>query len=244
MSSVCTLFSRPKCLGWRMCTSLSRSLFVPLSHQASCESTKVLPACRIFCSTSPPRPSLDDVERLSRGQPSKAKIGSRAVPHRLNEEERKAYELAKKRGYLVRKFQNREYPLSNTYRNFCDAVGWPNLRIDQRPAGSMDTIIVDLTTLRLEESDLAMLTEEIKQIVSVEFGSSSNEPQEVKGVEIEHQGKSNEATADGGVMLDLEDQKAGILRFSFLRSNTKPLTLIIKECCQKYTSTSTGKIGS
>lgn len=35
------------------------------------------------------RPSLDDVERLSKGKPSKAKIGSRAVPHRLTLAERK-----------------------------------------------------------------------------------------------------------------------------------------------------------
>jgi hypothetical protein len=39
------------------------------------------------------RPSLDDVERLSKGKPSKAKIGSRSVPHRLTAAERKVSDL-------------------------------------------------------------------------------------------------------------------------------------------------------
>ena len=42
------------------------------------------------------RPSLDDVERISRGQAAKKRgTGSRAVPHRLNNMERKELELAK-----------------------------------------------------------------------------------------------------------------------------------------------------
>jgi len=42
------------------------------------------------------RPSLDDVQRISTGDAAKHRgTGSRAVPHRLNAEERKAYDLAK-----------------------------------------------------------------------------------------------------------------------------------------------------
>lgn len=33
--------------------------------------------------------TLDDVERISKGKASKAKTGSRAVPHRLQAQERK-----------------------------------------------------------------------------------------------------------------------------------------------------------
>jgi len=35
--------------------------------------------------------TLDDVERISRGKSSKAKMGSRQVPHRLSAEERKVH---------------------------------------------------------------------------------------------------------------------------------------------------------
>lgn len=42
------------------------------------------------------RPSLDDVQRISTGDAARHRgTGSRAVPHRLNAEERKAYDLAK-----------------------------------------------------------------------------------------------------------------------------------------------------
>ena len=45
------------------------------------------------------RPSLDDVQRISMGDAAKHRgTGSRAVPHRLNAEERKAYDLAKQVG--------------------------------------------------------------------------------------------------------------------------------------------------
>ena len=47
------------------------------------------------------RPSLDDVQRISTGDAAKHRgTGSRAVPHRLNAEERKAYDLAKQVGLL------------------------------------------------------------------------------------------------------------------------------------------------
>jgi hypothetical protein len=75
--------------------------------------------------------TLDDVERISRGKSSKAKMGSRQVPHRLSAEERKAYDLAKKKGYLVVRVLSRRYPLVNTYRNFCDASNCPCIFIEQ-----------------------------------------------------------------------------------------------------------------
>lgn len=44
--------------------------------------------------SDPGRPSLDDVERLSRGQAAKKRgTGSRGVCHRLNESERKVIRL-------------------------------------------------------------------------------------------------------------------------------------------------------
>lgn len=48
------------------------------------------------------RPTLDDVQRISQGDAARSRgTGSRAVPHRLNAEERKQYDLAKQKGVLT-----------------------------------------------------------------------------------------------------------------------------------------------
>ena len=82
---------------------------------------------RLFASKTGVRPSLDDVERISRGDAAKRRgTGSRMVPHRLNQLERKEWVLAKKRRFLLlrgsgyRKERGAS-PLANIYRQFCDA---------------------------------------------------------------------------------------------------------------------------
>ncbi|KAL2608213.1 hypothetical protein R1flu_026786 [Riccia fluitans] len=117
-------------------------------------------------SLSSARPTLDDVERLSRGRASKAKIGSRAVPHRLNVDERKAFELAKKRGFVVHQPSTRRYPLINSHRNYCDALGIPCIRIEQGLAGQADEVVIDLTPLRLSEVDMQDFQKEIIKVVA------------------------------------------------------------------------------
>ncbi|MCO5565198.1 hypothetical protein L7F22_018871 [Adiantum nelumboides] len=185
------------------------------------------------------RPSLDDVERLSRGEASKGKIGSRAVPHRLNADERKAYELAKKKGYLVRQYRSREYPLSNTYRNYCDAVGWPNIRIDQGSAGSPDTLVVDLTTLRLEDGKLTALEKEMKQCIIEEFSSRSDQPEDGE----EAPSEKHEATTSTASRVEFGEPKSGVLNFQFLRSDARHLCQVIQGCCKMYISSSVRKMG-
>jgi hypothetical protein len=80
------------------------------------------------------RPSLDDIERISYGQAAKRRgVGSRAVPHRLNAEERREWVIAKKRRYLALKGsgwrkERGDSPIANIYRNYCDAVGVPCIR--------------------------------------------------------------------------------------------------------------------
>jgi len=81
------------------------------------------------------RPSLDDVERISKGLAAKKRgTGSRAVPHRLNAEERIEWEIAKKKKYLVlsgsgwRK-ERGDSPLANIYRQYCDAVDIPCISV-------------------------------------------------------------------------------------------------------------------
>lgn len=68
-----------------------------------------------------PRISLDDVESLSRGRPSRSKEGSRMLPHRLTQAERVKLEVAKKRGYLKLPINAPRDNLINVYKLWCQA---------------------------------------------------------------------------------------------------------------------------
>lgn len=95
------------------------------------------------------RPSRDDVERISWGKPSKRKgVGSRGVPHRLNNDERLLYDMAKRKGWLEIegsgwRSERREAPIVNTWRNWCDALARPSIVL-HKPR----TLCVDLSPLR------------------------------------------------------------------------------------------------
>lgn len=65
----------------------------------------------------------DDVERLSRGLPTKARIGSRSVGHRLTEKERILFEAAKRQGFLKIPVGGLRPNLANVYRKWCEADG-------------------------------------------------------------------------------------------------------------------------
>lgn len=128
------------------------------------------------------RPTLDDIERISKGQAAKRRgTGSRAVPHRLNSAERKEWDLAKKRRFLLlrgtgwRK-ERGDSPLANIYRNYCDAVAVPSISVVRGLGTDNDTVIVDFTPLRqIDVSELAHQTiEEAKKfdsLVSIEDNS-------------------------------------------------------------------------
>ena len=83
------------------------------------------------------RPSLDDVERISKGQAAKKRgVGSRQVPHRLNNEERIEWENAKNRNFLTLRGsgwrrQRGDSPLANIYRQICDAKNIPAISIER-----------------------------------------------------------------------------------------------------------------
>uniref|UniRef100_A0A7S1BHJ3 Uncharacterized protein n=1 Tax=Corethron hystrix TaxID=216773 RepID=A0A7S1BHJ3_9STRA len=101
------------------------------------------------------RPNLDDVERLSYGNGTRKRgTGSKYVCHRLNQEERKLYDLAKKAGYLsirgtgYRK-QRKGSPLCNTFRQRCDALEKPCLIVEKRKDG--DRVLIDFSTLRVKD---------------------------------------------------------------------------------------------
>jgi hypothetical protein len=109
-----------------------------------------LPAAEMNCW----RPTADDVDRISWGKPAKKKTtGSRGVPHRLNEEERVIYDMARRKGFVEvvgsgwRK-ERRGAPLVNTYRNWCDARGVPVVYVFKGREG-VDEVVLDLSPLRL-----------------------------------------------------------------------------------------------
>ena len=68
-----------------------------------------------------PRPNKDDVERLSRGQPTRAKIGSRSVGHRLTQKERILFEAAQRNGFLKVPVTGIRPNVLNVYRLWCEA---------------------------------------------------------------------------------------------------------------------------
>ncbi len=67
-----------------------------------------------------PRATKDDVARLIRGKPSKGKVGSRQVRHRLRLDEIERLEIARSRGYLLITSTTRK-ALQNAWFLDCDA---------------------------------------------------------------------------------------------------------------------------
>ena len=67
------------------------------------------------------RPNKDDVERLSHGQPTRAKIGSRSVGHRLTQRERILFEAAQRNGFLKVPVTGIRANVLNVYKLWCEA---------------------------------------------------------------------------------------------------------------------------
>lgn len=124
------------------------------------------------------RPSIDDVEKISFGQAAKKRgTGSRAVPHRLNADERKEWDFAKKKRYIVlrgsgwRK-ERGDSPLANVYRLFCDAITIPAISVKRgQGVDVLDEVLIDFSTLR--EKDISQLVEQCK-ILSTQFTSCTS----------------------------------------------------------------------
>ena len=67
----------------------------------------------------------DDVERLSRGEPTRQRIGSRGVPHRLTQRERILFDAAKKNGFLKIPASGIRRNVIQIYRLWCEASNLP-----------------------------------------------------------------------------------------------------------------------
>lgn len=70
-----------------------------------------------------PKPDKDDVERLSRGESTRGRIGNRGVRHRLTQKERILFEAAKHRGFLKIPASGIRKNVVNIYRLWCQATG-------------------------------------------------------------------------------------------------------------------------
>jgi hypothetical protein len=70
-----------------------------------------------------PTPDKDDVDRLSRGKPTRAKIGSRRISHRLTQKERLLFEAATRQGFLKLPVTGIRPNVLNVYRLWCEAEG-------------------------------------------------------------------------------------------------------------------------
>jgi hypothetical protein len=73
----------------------------------------------------PARPLKDDIERLTRGLPTRKRIGSRGTPHRLTQRERVLFEAAKRNGFLKIPANGIRSNVKNIYRLWCESVGRP-----------------------------------------------------------------------------------------------------------------------
>lgn len=65
----------------------------------------------------------DDVERLSRGRPTRSKIGSRNIGHRLTQKERHLFVAACRQGYLKIPVTGIRPNVLNVYRLWCAVEG-------------------------------------------------------------------------------------------------------------------------
>ena len=123
-------------------------------RRVACQGSALVADAETAKRLSKARPSRDDVDRISWGKPSKKKgVGSRGMPHRLNAEEREAYDRAKRAGFVevggsAWRAERRDAPLLNTWRNWCDATGMPSIALQKSSTGTADVVLVDLSPLR------------------------------------------------------------------------------------------------
>ena len=82
------------------------------------------------------RPTKDDVERLSRGEPTRARIGNRGIGHRLTQKERQLFEAAQRQGFLKTPVTGIRPNVVNVYRLWC-AAGERECVIKGGPGGIM-----------------------------------------------------------------------------------------------------------
>ena len=142
--------------------------FPTITHFAANSATRML--SRWIASD---RPNIDDVDRLSRGQAAKRRgTGSRAVPHRLNAEEREGYDRAIQHGFLTlpsnlgSRRERKGSPLFNIWRMWNDAQQRPAVFFVKRGGRlSSDEVWVDISTLLRPANRLPLNAPAIADVV-------------------------------------------------------------------------------
>lgn len=143
------------------------------------------------------RPDVRDVEKISWGMTAKKKgTGSRGTPHRLNAEERRAFDQARRQGFLQVKgsswrAQRRDAPLLNSYRSLMDAQGRPVVVLHKRnptsgSADGEDILVVDLSPLRYPD-EFDRVAHEVKTLVKNELQIEAQHDVEESIVEQENE---------------------------------------------------------
>ena len=75
-------------------------------------------------------PTIDDVARLTRGKPSKNRVGSRQIRHRLRQDELQRLSVARERGFLLLTTSTRT-ALRNAWHLDCAARNRPCLFVER-----------------------------------------------------------------------------------------------------------------
>lgn len=101
------------------------------------------------------RPTISDVERISRGLAAKRRgTGSRGVRHRLDHAGWRQFGIGRRKGFLEILGSGwlciADTPLLNSYRNVCDARGQVCIVMCKGSTGLDDEVVVDFSPLRLE----------------------------------------------------------------------------------------------
>ena len=128
--------------------------------------------CNAARTAAAARPTLDDVERIAGGKPARRRgVGSRAVPHRLNADEVRAFQRAKQQGFVQlhgagNRRERAGSPLSNTFRNWCDANAVPSVAVYKQLGEGDDTVSADLSTLRQTKVETEQVAARCMQVAS------------------------------------------------------------------------------
>jgi len=105
--------------------SRPRIPLVPVSPNFPLNLTPHVPVSPCQRANMPTRPRKDDIEKLSRGESTRGKIGNRGVGHRLTQKERILFEAAKRNGFLKIPVTGIRKNVINIYKLWCQASDRP-----------------------------------------------------------------------------------------------------------------------
>ena len=156
------------------------------------------------------------------------------MPHRLTEEEHKAFARAKQQGYLVTKGRQRRidrgggvgHPLLNIYRLYCDAKNMAVVCIEQgSPQLRLDTVMVDFSPLRLpSDGELRRICREIAQDTAQAAAIEESPGEPVEGLILD------EADAESGQTAPIWSLPEAALRFECIeRVDAKALARELRQ---------------